>query len=147
MLYTDHLIVVLNFYYLFFITKCSWCLNFLFAVYYYLFREANSFVRDIHFYYLYYTIKCSRRLIFCSENIIICSSCLIFFIENNHLFVLLKYLFPVAENNYFILKNYFWKISCKYSQVWSCFEDLIIRKMMVQSKFNLNAWFKSYRFF
>ena len=77
-LYTDHLIVVLNFYYLFFIIKCSWFLIFLFAVYYYLFREANSFVRDIHFYYLYYTIKCSRRLIFCSENIILCSSCLIF---------------------------------------------------------------------
>ena len=69
------------------------------------------------------------------------------FVKNNHLFVLLKYLFPVAENNYFIFKKYFWKIACKYSQVWSCFEDLVIRKMMVQSKFNLNARFKSYRFF
>jgi len=27
------------------------------------------------------------------------------------------------------------------------FEDLVVRKMMVQSEFKLDAWFKIYRFF
>ena len=31
--------------------------------------------------------------------------------------------------------------------MWSCFEYLVIRKIIVQSKFNLNAQFKIYRFF
>ena len=39
------------------------------------------------------------------------------------------------------------KLSCKYRQVWSCLADPIIRKIMVQSKINLNARLKSYCFF
>ena len=31
--------------------------------------------------------------------------------------------------------------------MWSCFEDLVIRKIMTQSKFDLNAQFDSYNFF
>ena len=65
------------------------------------------------------------------------------FVENNYLFVLLKYLFPVAENNYLVLKNIF-KISCKYRQVWSCFENLVTRKTIVQLEFNLDIRFKIY---
>ena len=34
-----------------------------------------------------------------------------------------------------------------YRQVWYCFEDLIIRKIMVQSKFDLDSRFDSYNFF
>ena len=41
----------------------------------------------------------------------------------------------------------FLKMSSKHRQVWSCFEDLIIIKIMVQSKFNLAARFYSYNFF
>ena len=65
------------------------------------------------------------------------------FVKNNYLFVLLKYLFPVFENNYLVLKNVF-KISSKYSQVRSCFEDLIITKILVQSEFYLDRRFKTY---
>ena len=32
-------------------------------------------------------------------------------------------------------------------QVWSCFEDLVIRKIMMYFKFNLDAQFNSYNFF
>jgi len=45
--------------------------------------------------------------------------------------VLLKYLFPVVETNYLILKNIIKKIICEHRQVWSCFEDLVIIKIMV----------------
>ena len=31
--------------------------------------------------------------------------------------------------------------------VWSCFEDLIIKKIMMQSKFNLQSLCNSYSFF
>ena len=73
---------------------------------------------------------------------IICSSCFSFlFVENNHLFVLLKYLFPVAEINYLVLKNYLSKKMCKDRQVCSCFEDPVIKKIMAQSEFNLDAQF------
>ena len=61
--------------------------------------------------------------------------------------MLLKYLFLIDETNYLILLKKIYKISCKYSQVWSYFEDLVIRKIMVQSKFNLDAQFNSYNFF
>ena len=69
------------------------------------------------------------------------------FVENNDLFVLLKYLFLVVEINYLALKNYFLKISWKHRQVWSCFEDLVIKKIIVQSEFNFNALFRNYKFF
>ena len=36
------------------------------------------------------------------------------FVEINHLFLILKYLYPVAENNYLALKEIFLKISRKY---------------------------------
>ena len=68
------------------------------------------------------------------------------FAENNYLFVLLNYLFLVFKNNYLVLKNIFLNILqfCKYSQVWSCFEDLVIRKILVQSEFYLDRRFKTY---
>jgi hypothetical protein len=48
--------------------------------------------------------------IFVRSTQLFCSSCLIFlFVENNNLFVLLKYLFLVAEINYLVLKNVFKK--------------------------------------
>jgi hypothetical protein len=59
----------------------------------------------LFFYYLVYRIKCSQCLMFYSLYIIICSLCLIFVRKNNYLFVLLKYLFPVVETNYLVLKN------------------------------------------
>ena len=31
--------------------------------------------------------------------------------------------------------------------MWYCFEDLVVKKIIVQSKFNLDARFKIYRFF
>ena len=31
--------------------------------------------------------------------------------------------------------------------MWSCFEDLVIRKIMVKFKFNLNTCFNIYNFF
>ena len=31
--------------------------------------------------------------------------------------------------------------------MWSCFEDLVIRKIMMQSEFNLDARVQIYRFF
>ena len=61
--------------------------------------------------------------------------------------MLLKYLFLASENNYLVLKKCIWKISCKHRQVYSCFEDLVIRKMMVQLEFNLDARFNIYRLF
>ena len=71
-----------------------------------------------------------------------------FFVRKNiYLFVLLKYLFPVVETNFLILKKYFFKKICKHRQVWSYFEDVVIRKIMMQSKFNLDAQFNSYNFF
>ena len=30
--------------------------------------------------------------------------------------------------------------------MWSCFEDLVVRKIMVRSKFNPSVWFNSYSF-
>jgi len=36
------------------------------------------------------------------------------------LFMLLKYLFVVAEINYLVLGKCFTKMLCKYRQVWSC---------------------------
>ena len=39
------------------------------------------------------------------------------------------------------------KSLCKYRQVWSCLEGLVIRKIMVQSKINLDTRLKSYSFF
>ena len=48
--------------------------------------------------------------------------------KNNYLFVLLNYLFTVLETNYLVLKKMiFFKILCKYRQVWSCFEDLVMK--------------------
>ena len=35
---------------------------------------------------------------------------------------------------------------CKYRQMWSCFEDPVIKKIMMQSKFRTNAWFNIYFF-
>ena len=100
------------------------------------------------FYYLSYIIKCSWCIIFCLLYIIICSFLFNFlFAENNYLFVFLKYLFPVSEIMYLSLKSAFKKLSYKYRQVWSCFEDLVIRKIMVQFKINLDARLKSYSFF
>ena len=57
--------------------------------------------------------------------------------------MLLKYLFPVAEINYLVLEKYFTKIK----KIWSCFEDLVIKKLIVQSKINLNDQSNSYSFF
>ena len=70
-----------------------------------------------------------------------------FFRKNEYLFVLLKYLFLIDETNYLILLKKIYKISCKYRQVWSYFKDLVIKKIMVQSKFNLHIPFKIYNFF
>ena len=68
--------------------------------------------------------------------------------KNNYLFVLLNYLFPVFETNYLVLKKmFFLKILCKYRQVWSCFEDLVMKKIMMKSKFNIDARFNIYSFF
>jgi len=69
--------------------------------------------------------------------------------KNNYLFVLLNYLFPVFETNYLVLKKmiFFKKILCKYRQVWSCFEDLVMKKIMMKSKFNIDARFNIYSFF
>jgi hypothetical protein len=55
-----------------------------------------------------------------------------FILKNNYLFILLDYLFPEFEISYLVLKNIFKIILCKYRQVWSYFEDLVIRKIMVQ---------------
>ena len=71
----------------------------------------------------------------------------IFIRKNNYLFVFLKNLVPVYEINYLVLKIYFMKILCKKWHVWSCFEVLIIRKIIVQSKFNLDVRFNSYNIF
>ena len=56
--------------------------------------------------------------------------------------MLLKYLFPVVETNYLVLKNIIKKIICEHSQVWSCHQ-----KDSGQFKFNFDARFNSYRFF
>ena len=32
-------------------------------------------------------------------------------------------------------------------QMWSCFEDLVIKKIIVKFKFNLDTWFNGYSFF
>jgi len=66
------------------------------------------------------------------------------FIMFNSLFLLLKHLFPVAKTSYLVFKKYFKKILCKHKQVWSWFEDLIVRNIMVKSKYNLDTWFGIY---
>ena len=66
---------------------------------------------------------------FCSLYIIIRSVYLIFFPKNNYLFVLLDYLFPGSKINYLILKINL-KKSSKHRQVWFCFENLVIRKIV-----------------
>ena len=60
--------------------------------------------------------------------------------------VSLKYLFLEFEFNFVIVKYIFKKILCKYRQVWSYFEDLTTRKIMVQFKFNLDVQFNIYIF-
>ena len=57
------------------------------------------------------------------------------FIEYNYLFVFLKYLFPESEINYLVLKINFIKYCANI--------DLVIEKIMVQSKFNLDVRFDS----
>ena len=56
---------------------------------------------------------------------------LLFCFKINYSFVLVKYLFPLVETNYLVLKISF-QISCRYWQVWSHFEDFVIRNTMVQ---------------
>ena len=46
--------------------------------------------------------------------------------------MLLKYLFSVVEINYLVLEKYF-------KNIVQIFEDLIIRKIMVRFKFNVDA--------
>ena len=123
-------------------------LNYLFALSIKLFREVDSLVHDMHFWlFIIY------NQMFVMSNILFVIHYYLFvmfyfmFVENNHLFVLLKYLFRVTEINYLALKNYFKKVSWKHRQVWSCFEDLVIKKIIVQSEFNFNALFRNYNFF
>ena len=62
----------------------------------------------------------------------------IFFILYYYLFIMFNYfvrnnnyLFSGSRINYLVFKRYFLKISCKYSQVRSYFEDLVVRNTMV----------------
>ena len=122
--------------------------NYLFALSIKLFHRVDSFVRDISFLLF---ILYNQMFAIC--NILFVVYCYLFapfnslFVENKYLFMLLKCLFAVAEINYWVLKKYFLKISCKHRQVWSCFEDLVIRKLIIQFKFNLDILFKIYSFF
>ena len=89
----------------------------------------HLFVIFIFYYYPIQSNVCYFIFIHYSLYNIICSLCLTFLRRNNYLFVLLKYLFPVAKINYGELtKNNFFKILLKYRRVWSCFEDLVIRE-------------------
>ena len=123
-------------------------LNYLFALSIKLFRDVDSFVHDMHFrlFILYNQMFVMSNILFVIHYYLFVMFYFMF-VENNHLFVLLKYLFPVAEINYLALKNYFLKISWKHRQVWSYFEDLIIKKIKVQLEFNFNALFRNYKFF
>jgi hypothetical protein len=67
-------------------------------------------------------------------------------VENNHLFMMLKYFLSVPKINYLVLKIFF-KNSYKHRQVRSYFEDLVIKKIIVQTKFNLDARFNTYDVF
>jgi len=51
----------------------------------------------------------------------------------------LKQLFYVQEKNVPAFKNFVLKKSFKYNQMWSYFEDLTIRNIVAQSKFNLDT--------
>jgi hypothetical protein len=52
----------------------------------------------------------------------------------------------VIKISYFLLKNYFLKILCEYSQVESCFQYLIVTNLIVQSNFCLDASINIYSF-
>ena len=122
--------------------------NYLFALSNKLFHRVDSFVRDISFllFILYNQMFAMCNILFIVYYYLFAMFNSLF-VENKYLFVLLKYLFVVAEINYWVLKKYFLKISCKYRQLWSCFEDLVIGNLMIQFKFNLDTRFKNYNFF
>jgi len=60
--------------------------------------------------------------------------------------MLFEYLFRGAKTNYLVSKIFFFKIWCKYRQLWSCYKYFVLGNIMMQSKFNLVTLFNIYSF-
>ena len=72
--------------------------------------------------------------------IIIYSLCLIFLVENNHV---AEIFVPSSRNSLLSIKKFLLKFLVN-RQVWPCFEDLVIKEIIVKLKLNLDAWFYTY---
>ena len=100
-----------------------------------MFGEVDSFVCNIHFSlfilqsnvcHVYFFVRCTLFIY------LFIYLLYVFFVRTyNYLFVFLNYLFAKSKINYLVLEKIFLKIFCKYRQVWSYFEDLVIIKIMV----------------
>jgi hypothetical protein len=111
-----------------------------------LFDNVDLFVRDIRFLlFILHTQIFVMFILFIHSTLLLCVMFNIFvrrkqsFVHGVQIFV------PVMKINYSILKNTF-KVLCKYRQVWSYFDDFVIRNIIVQFKFNLDARFNIFIF-
>ena len=95
--------------------------------------------------------------LFCSVNYIIYLIVYIIkYLQHEKLFQILSYklfVFKIYHIKYsigvkniitFVKKNKYYP---KYGQVLSCFVDFVARSTMVYSEFNLDTYFKTYKFF